>query len=386
MPDVHDDPLEPMGRGPHEIIHNMNTGRYELRSYGSDEAIISGDTASEIAQVAEASSLNVRMVAGRPVMMNEDSIIVAREVDLAARGITPPPTAPSTNDPGLHVELDRLAADLDAAAIVDETPTPDLPSAESLRADKLREANEQWLAAYDAQQKLLSEMGEAMEEGAAFGEFVQQLRVVNEAVTAAEARLADLGDEFGLEVQAHTDNIDGLTYGPDEQVAAHAEAEAADRLRNEPDDPPEVELVDKPGPKPSSGPTAEALDEPVLDHSEPAIPMPTEHITTGTDRAQELREEAQTRYENRIANGMTPQDAANYDLALQAAMDRPSMHMPGTAMWNHDVQYHTRVNLRIMAQHQDAALDVKEAASRTLEPVRGVEKKARLGKVLKRPH
>lgn len=358
MPDQLDG--DPMGPGPHEIIFNINRGRYELRSFGSSEAIISAETATEVAQVAEDASLNVRMVAGRPVMMNEDSLTAAREVDLAARGITPPPTASSTHDPGEHVELDRLAADLETAAVVDGTPAPSLPDEDTLKREKLYAATDEWMKAYEAQQQLMAEMDERLAAGepiASLADEIQQLRVVNEALEAATEKVAGAGMDDAWEAE----------------------------LRSQPpEDPPEAELVDKPGPKPSSGPSAEALDEPVLaDHSEPAIPMPTEHVTTGTDRSQELREESQTRYENRIANGMTPQDAANYELAQQAAIERGSFHPPGSSMWNLDIQHQTRVNLRLMAQHQEAALDVVEAGRR-LEPVKGAVKKERLGKVLKR--
>lgn len=261
-----DDPINP--ERSHEIVHNMNTGRFELREYGKPEPHMTARTASEIAQMAADAGLHVRLVAGTPAQ--GDPIAAARQVDMDMRGMKPPPVSPRTSDPGAHYELDALAADLFGAAAVDATPEaqaqpgphvaePELPTAESEAARALDAANRDWLAAWDAERKARAALDEQLAKGVRPSdlddELLLQLQIAGEALNAAEAKLA-----------ASPGWTQALRQNPDEG----------------PDDPEaEADLTAEPDP-PKHGPTGAALDEPEAElraeaSAEPT-PMPTEHV------------------------------------------------------------------------------------------------------------
>lgn len=251
MPDMNDDPLrDAAAPRSFEIVHNMNADQWELRAFGTSEPFMSADTASDLAEAAEVANLDVRLVAGQPA---DDSIMAAREADLANLGIKPPPVS---LDPGDHVELDRLALDLDASAAVGDTPEPDLPTPESEATAQMRAAGKDWAAAYEARELVLKQLDQRYAEtGHIDPDLLLQHRVADEAIEAAQKRLA-----------AASERLVGL-LGDDGP---------------EPDDP-QAKAAPDPHPRPPSGAGDAAEAEPMpevgiaLDAPE-ATAMPTHGI------------------------------------------------------------------------------------------------------------
>lgn len=298
----------------------MNVGQYELRSYGSTDALIAGDTATEVAQAAEVANMHVRIVAGRPA--GEDAIAVAREVDLAHRGMNPPGAA-RAGDPGEHFELDALAADLEAGAVIDAAadahnpiPEPKLPDANTLKSEKLAEANNQWLAAYEASNKLLQEIDEKLVAGVSHADLTEELlqyRILREAQTTAEEKLADLGEEWAIEITELNDRL-----GADAAYEAHAAEYDAKHGPNE--DPPEAS-AEPAKPKPGQGPGDTGAEAEIPDVHDIAPDMnASPHGTPGNPSAQS-RADAMAFAQAQLGGGTSIEEVA----AQAATMPRGAL-------------------------------------------------------------
>lgn len=325
MPDMNDDPTSGAGMT-YEIVHSLNTGTWHVRRVGDPNPILEADTASAAYDAADQAGIADRLWnVGGGYVSPEHAREAATNIDRRMGSDLPEQYPP-------HPVDDPALADFAAILREEATAAPEaaLGAGEPgiggyLDHDAMDAASREWLSAYQARDQVMKKIDEHMAAGGGYGddemvEYLRQWRISDEAMRAADAKEAALGEA----ALARFEEAKGPEAGEDPPEATAQ----ADPVRPRPGGgAPEAVELEVPDASPDASPDAGA-----------EIP-PGPFETTGTDPAQERRELDHDRDMRHRAGIDLPTDLTPDQVQFYAEVgDRVRLTtplLPGEGMWKY---------------------------------------------------